>query len=397
MTKELFFPLFLLLLAGSVLVACDSSGPGTDEDPGPDDSAGIPNTILVTPSEATIGEGSTQQFTAEVKDAQDNTLEGISVIWESANEAVAVIDSDGQAEGMAGGTAAITASAESVRGTAVLTIEASGGTSEPGKSWESLDRGFNAYVHALTVDANGNLVAGGRFTQTGGSSGTVLNGIARWNGSSWEPIGSGFNDPLDNPVEALITDSNGDLIAGGTIDQVGDGSFTSVNHIARWDGSSWKPMDEGFNRGVRALIVGSNGGLIAGGSFETVSDFFNYGSPPDRNRVVRWNGSSWETLGNGLGLGLGSEVEDFTVAANGDLIAGGSFEKTGDGLVVNNVARWDGTSWKAIGDGLANSVSALATSADGDLIAAGGYSGGCQLFPGPVYPNGYCTSWAPAS
>jgi len=23
--------------------------------------------------------------------------------------------------------------------------------------------------------------------------------------------------------------------------------------------------------------------------------------------------------------------------------------------------------------------------------------GGCQLFPGPVYPNGYCTSWAPAS
>lgn len=23
--------------------------------------------------------------------------------------------------------------------------------------------------------------------------------------------------------------------------------------------------------------------------------------------------------------------------------------------------------------------------------------GGCQLFPGPVHPNGYCTSWAPAS
>ena len=23
--------------------------------------------------------------------------------------------------------------------------------------------------------------------------------------------------------------------------------------------------------------------------------------------------------------------------------------------------------------------------------------GGCTLFPGPVHPNGYCTSWAPAS
>ena len=26
-----------------------------------------------------------------------------------------------------------------------------------------------------------------------------------------------------------------------------------------------------------------------------------------------------------------------------------------------------------------------------------GPCGGCQLFPGPVHPNGYCTSWAPAA
>jgi hypothetical protein len=27
----------------------------------------------------------------------------------------------------------------------------------------------------------------------------------------------------------------------------------------------------------------------------------------------------------------------------------------------------------------------------------GSECGGCQLFPGPVYPEGYCTSWAPAA
>lgn len=29
--------------------------------------------------------------------------------------------------------------------------------------------------------------------------------------------------------------------------------------------------------------------------------------------------------------------------------------------------------------------------------ADGEQCGGCTLFPGPVHPNGYCTSWAPAA
>lgn len=29
--------------------------------------------------------------------------------------------------------------------------------------------------------------------------------------------------------------------------------------------------------------------------------------------------------------------------------------------------------------------------------AEGEQCGGCTLFPGPVHPNGYCTSWAPAA
>lgn len=271
MIKKLLSPLSLLFLAGSVLVACDSSGPGTDEDPGSEDPAGTPSVILVTPSEMTIEEGSTQQFTAEVKDAQDNTLEGVSVSWESDNEAVATIDSDGRADGVAEGTAEITASAESVSGSAMLTIEASGGTSEPSGSWEKLDGGLNSSVSALTIDADGNVVAGGRFTKTGDGSETEVNGVARWNGSSWEAIGSGFSDALNNPVGILKVDANGDLIAGGGISQLGDGSFTSVDHIARWNGSSWAPIGGGFNRGVGALIVDPNGDLIAGGSFEVES------------------------------------------------------------------------------------------------------------------------------
>jgi hypothetical protein len=32
-----------------------------------------------------------------------------------------------------------------------------------------------------------------------------------------------------------------------------------------------------------------------------------------------------------------------------------------------------------------------------DEETTGSDCGGCQLFPGGVHPNGYCTSWAPAS
>jgi hypothetical protein len=66
---------------------------------------------------------------------------------------------------------------------------------------------MNATVFALTV-YNGELIAGGGFTYAGG---VTCNYIARWNGSQWQPLGTGMN----NWVYAL-TVYNGELIAGGS-------------------------------------------------------------------------------------------------------------------------------------------------------------------------------------
>ena len=48
--------------------------------------------------------------------------------------------------------------------------------------------GLNGPALALTVLPNGDLVAGGNFATAGG---VTENRIARWDGSSWAPFGSG--------------------------------------------------------------------------------------------------------------------------------------------------------------------------------------------------------------
>ena len=56
------------------------------------------------------------------------------------------------------------------------------------------------------------MIAGGYFTTAGG---VACNCIARWDGSSWQSLGSG----IDDYVHAL-TVYNGQLVAGGELQQV---------------------------------------------------------------------------------------------------------------------------------------------------------------------------------
>jgi hypothetical protein len=83
---------------------------------------------------------------------------------------------------------------------------------------------MNGGVSALTV-YNGQLVAGGYFTTAGG---VACNYMASWNGSSWQPLGSGMNGYY---VDALAVDS-GQLVAGGYFTTAG--GLVSA-YWARWD------------------------------------------------------------------------------------------------------------------------------------------------------------------
>ena len=162
------------------------------------------------------------------------------------------------------------------------------------------------------------LIVGGGF---GAAGDVVANGIAAWNGSDWQQLGSGMNGPI-----LAQTVYNGELIAAGEFTTAGGVPCSS---IARWNGSAWQPLGSGVNGDVLALTV-YNGELIAGGDFWTVG-----GAPC--NKIARWDGSAWQPLGSGV-EGDYASVWALSVY-NGELIAGGGFETAGD-YVSSCWARW---------------------------------------------------------
>jgi hypothetical protein len=248
-----------------------------------------------------------------------------------------------------------------------------------GNTWNTLGGGLPngrggqlARVAALTLwdpDASGplspQLVVGGVFASTGA---TTLNSIARWDGSVWRAFGVGVSGGATAPaVEALTTwdpDGTGPLasqvIAGGDF---ASASNATVNGIARWDGSLWRNIGGGVSRvggfNVRALATLDPDGpgplqpeLIAGGLFDAA------GGVPAIN-IARWNGTAWRAMGAGLD-GQVSVLRLWDLDGSGPnppvLVAGGSFTRSGT-TVVNRIARWDGNAWQPLGTGVSGGAS----------------------------------------
>ena len=243
----------------------------------------------------------------------------------------------------------------------------------------------------------GDLVVGGAFRSVGvGSNQVSALNIARWNGSSWSALGTGFS----STVNASAVLPNGDLVVVGDFASAG---AVSAYGVARWSASTdaWSPLGAGIGyinatsagQGrVRAVAVAPNGDVIIGGRFVNTPEV-----PGPGNGVARWNGTSWSSLGAGVGSGWpDSGVFAVAVRPNGDVVAGGSFRTAGN-VAVDCIARWDGTSWSSMSltvpSGLR--VSALTVLPNGDVVAGltskVSVTGGLA---GIVRWNG--VSWAPA-
>jgi hypothetical protein len=229
-------------------------------------------------------------------------------------------------------------------------------------------------VYALTVFDDGSgpaLYAGGYFTTAGG---VAANDIAKWNGSSWAPLASGTTGQ-NSYVDALAMFDDGSgpaLYAGGHFAAAGG---VAANDIAKWNGASWAPLGSGVNDlgtpTVDALTVfddGAGPALYAGGLFTNVGGV-------TADYIAKWNGASWSALGSGTNF----EVEALGVFDDGSapaLYAGGSFITAG-GVTARNIAKWNGASWSSLGAGMNDYVDALAVFDDGSgpaLYAGGGFS-----------------------
>jgi hypothetical protein len=199
-----------------------------------------------------------------------------------------------------------------------------------GASWSYLGAGVNGNVYSLAVFDDGTgpaLFAGGTFTRAGG---LPVNNIAKWDGTSWSPLGSGVTGGLFNTTVfamAVLDDGSGPaLYVGGLFATAGG---VAADNIARWDGASWAPLGSGVTypgiiatvRSLAAFDDGSGPALYVGGNFSTAGGVA-------ASSIATWDGSSWAPLGSGV-TGYVQALTVFDDRAGTGLCAGGTFFDAG--------------------------------------------------------------------
>jgi hypothetical protein len=214
----------------------------------------------------------------------------------------------------------------------------------------------------------------GEFDRAGGQP---IQGIARWTGTRWDSVGGGFSGfipgsaPLLFPHVLYVHD--GLLYAGGNFRFAGG---ETVNGIAVWDGSSWSPMGEGFNRTVLGIAF-FDGQLYVVGDFTATAS----GSTP-LNRLARWNGTAWESPGFGFTESSPSDyifVHTLEVHDDALYILGGLKQVQADGGLAEpcgGVVRFDGSTVERFDGGVANvDLEAFHARGPKDILLGGGVFG----------------------
>jgi len=213
-----------------------------------------------------------------------------------------------------------------------------------GTSWSAVSADFDpgsGAVYALETDGT-NLYVGGEFLAIAQSQ--VLRNVAMWDGTNWHALGNGITN---GTVRALALDG-GDLYVGGDFTQA---DFALTGNTVRWDGSTWSSLDLGMNDRVDALAV-QNGQLYAGGIFTAATGGATV------NHIARWNGTSWEPVESTVPHGFDQTVNDLAASPVG-LIAVGAFTTAG-GAPASHIVRWDGAAWQTYGTGINKAVDAVA-------------------------------------
>lgn len=256
-----------------------------------------------------------------------------------------------------------------------------------GSNWSALGSGVaDGSVYALTVFDDGSgpaLYAAGDFATAGG---VEANGIAKWNGSNWSALGSGFG--FDGRIRALSGFDDGGvpaLCAAGLFSTAGG---TTANNIAKWRAGAWFPMADGLSGGhfgvpslhtLTTFDDGEGPALYAGGEFQI-------GSGPENHWIVKWDGGNWLPVEPG-NYGEAHALTVFDDGSGPALYAGGVFADYG--VWSQWVMKWDGNSWTSLGDGTDYWVYALVAS-DEDQPKL--YVGGDFSFAGE-WESHYIAQW----
>lgn len=241
-----------------------------------------------------------------------------------------------------------------------------------GSAWITMGDGIYGTVTGLVASGDGVVVIG----QNPGTTGQV----SAWHpDTGWQAIHTGIAGQL----HAVISLDNGDVIVGGTFTEI-DGA--PMGSVARWDGASWQSMGSGMTDGVTCLTQSPDGTIYAG-----LLSTMTFGDGIASN-IAKWNGTEWERVGHDLRgrvgklvfLGDGSMLVLPSGSGNGLFFLGDSTTPTYAMRLVNG-------DWTPFGPTPNARVMNALELDDGRLLVRGSLPSNLMI----LHPQDWCASCPP--
>lgn len=222
-----------------------------------------------------------------------------------------------------------------------------------GSAWKTVGGGLVGSPFAM-VEFEGELYVGGEMSDAGGLPGTI--GIARWNGTRWASVGGGAagaavpSNAFGGDRVYALTIYRGRLYAGGWFAPFGTNARISV---ASYKANTWTVLPGQPNREITSMEVYCNE-LYVHGPYIT-----RFGNVPAL-QLGRWTPN-----GGWRAVGVHGDWSTITDLATFD----GKLYAAGAGYHYNRVVRWNGTRWDSL-DTFDDTPNALIVH-DGSLITTG--------------------------
>ncbi|MBS1914454.1 MAG: T9SS type A sorting domain-containing protein [Bacteroidetes bacterium] len=215
------------------------------------------------------------------------------------------------------------------------------------EAWVPVDQGIPESTYRSAV-MNGELYVVSRSDDS-------TYGLRAWNGVRWRTVStfravSGYRA---NEDFCALQAYQGDLYLTGGFSRLNN--IPGTNGLARWNGSSWEAVPG--NRMANSSSFLSSTYLssifpmtVYKGELFVAGIFFVIDSNDIHAGIVAFNGSTWRAIVDHSSTDFYKDSIMITSFAEwrGDLYVGGYFSRIG-GTNAHGLARWDGTTWSTLG------------------------------------------------
>jgi PKD repeat protein len=206
--------------------------------------------------------------------------------------------------------------------------------------WDTVGQGVNsgAQIESMVVVKDVLFVS-----PIGYADGIEIAGIGKWDGTNWDSLEHYQYHHISSRVLATFRDS---LAAYGPFDLKSTAGAESPR-IVFSDGNTFRDCLTCTSTGGVTIRVSAMAEykeeLYAGGTLTSIDGV-------SVNRIARWDGTTWRDVDGGVTNGIAPRVTSMAVY-DSELYVAGDIRRVGS-LDVNNIARWNGTEWLTAGNGL---------------------------------------------